>query len=51
MPYSMQLTEQIPNDPPGMGAKIITISNHPSRPTGKFIYVQAPMMYDFMILY
>ena len=29
MPYSMQLTEQIPNDTPRMGAKSTTISNHP----------------------
>ena len=33
MPYSMQLTEQIPNDPPRMGGKITTTSNHPSTPT------------------
>ena len=32
MPYSMQLTEQIPNDPPRMGAKSTTTSNHPSTP-------------------
>ena len=30
MPYSMQLTEQIPNDPLRMGAKGTTTSNHPS---------------------
>ena len=32
MPYSMQLTEQSPNDPPRMGAKSITTSNYPSTP-------------------
>ena len=32
MPYSMQLTEQIPNDPPRMGAKSTITSNHPSTP-------------------
>ena len=32
MPYSMQLTEQIPNDPLRMGAKSTTTSNHPSTP-------------------
>ena len=32
MPYSMQLTELIPNDPPRMGAKSTTTSNHPSTP-------------------
>ena len=32
MPYSMQLTGQIPNDPPRMGAKSNTTSNHPSTP-------------------
>ena len=32
MPYSMQPTEQIPNDPPRMGAKSTTTSNHPSTP-------------------
>ena len=32
MPYSIQLTEQIPNDPPQMGAKRTTTSNHPSTP-------------------
>ena len=32
MPYSMQLTEQIHNDPPRMGAKSTTTSNHPSTP-------------------
>ena len=35
MPYSMQLTEQIPNDPPRMGAKSTTTSNHPGTPPGK----------------
>ena len=30
MPYSMQLTEQILSDPPQMGAKSTTTSNHPS---------------------
>ena len=29
-PYSMQLTEQIPNDPPRMGARSTTTSNHSS---------------------
>ena len=33
MPYSMQLTKQIPNDPPWMGAKSTTTSNHPSTPS------------------
>ena len=28
----MELTEQIPNDPPRMGAKSTTTSNHPSTP-------------------
>ena len=28
----MQLTEQIPNDPPRIGAKSTTTSNHPSTP-------------------
>ena len=32
MSYSMQLTEQIPNDPPRMGAQSTTTSNHPSTP-------------------
>ena len=32
MQYSMQLTEEIPNDPPQMGAKSTTTSNHPSTP-------------------
>ena len=32
MPYSIQQTEQIPNDPPRMGAKSTTTSNHPSTP-------------------
>ena len=32
MPYSMQLTEQSPNDPPRMRAKSTTTSNHPSTP-------------------
>ena len=32
MPYSMKLTEQIPNEPPWMGAKSTTTSNHPSTP-------------------
>ena len=32
MPYSMQLTEQIPNDPPWMGAKSTSTSNNPSTP-------------------
>ena len=32
MPCSMQQTEQIPNNPPRMGAKSTTISNHPSTP-------------------
>ena len=26
MPYSMQLTEQIPNDPPRMGAKVLQLA-------------------------
>ena len=34
MQYSMQLTEQIPNNPPRMGAKSTTTSNHPSTPVG-----------------
>ena len=32
IPYSMQLTEQIPNDPPWMGAKSTSSINHPSTP-------------------
>ena len=28
MPYSIQQTQQIPNDPPQMGAKSTTTSNH-----------------------
>ena len=32
MSYSMQQTEQIPNDPSRMGAKSTTNSNHPSTP-------------------
>ena len=32
MPYSMQQTEQISNDPPRIGAKSTTTSNHPSTP-------------------
>ena len=32
MPYSIQQTEQIPNDPPRMGARSTTTSNHPSTP-------------------
>ena len=32
IPYSMQLTEQISNDHPRMGAKSTTTSNHPSTP-------------------
>ena len=31
--HSIQQTEQIPNDPPQMGAKSTTTSNHPSTPT------------------
>ena len=31
--YSIQQTEQILNDPPRMGAKSTTTSNHPSSPT------------------
>ena len=34
LPYSMQLTEQISNDPPRMGAKNTTTSNHPNTPSG-----------------
>ena len=30
--HSIQQTEQIPNDPPRMGAKSTTTSNHPSTP-------------------
>ena len=30
--HSIQQTEQIPNDPPQMGAKSTTTSNHPSTP-------------------
>ena len=30
--YNMQQTEQIPNDPPRIGAKSTTTSNHPSTP-------------------
>ena len=36
MPYNMQQTEQIPNDPLQMGAKITTTSNHPSTPRVKW---------------
>ena len=36
MPYSMQLTEQIPNDPPQMGAKSTTTSTHTSTPPGMY---------------
>ena len=32
--HSIQQTEQIPNDPPQMGAKSTTTSNHSSTPTG-----------------
>ena len=32
MPYSMQQTEQIPNDPPRMGTKSTTNRNHHSTP-------------------
>ena len=31
--HSIQQTQQIPNDPPRMGAKSTTTSHHPSRPT------------------
>ena len=37
MAYSMQLTEQIPNDPPRMGAKSATTSNHPSTPAAGYM--------------
>ena len=37
LPYSMQQTEQIPNDPPRMGAKSTTISNHPSTPGSQVV--------------
>ena len=30
--HSIQQTKQIPNDPPRMGAKSTTTSNHPSTP-------------------
>ena len=33
--HSIQQTEQIPNDPPQMGAKSTTTSNHPSTPVGE----------------
>ena len=36
MPYSMQLTEQSPNDPPRIGAKSTTTSNHPSTPANLY---------------
>ena len=32
--HSIQQTKQIPNDPPRMGAKSTTTSNHPSTPPG-----------------
>ena len=35
--HSIQQMQQIPNDPPRMGAKSTTTSNHPSTPTG---YIQ-----------
>ena len=33
--HSIQQTEQIPNDPPQMGAKSTTTSNHPSTPAAR----------------
>ena len=36
--HSIQQTGQIPNDPPRMGAKNTTTSNHPSTPFGKVIW-------------
>ena len=37
----MQLTEQSPNDPPRMGAKSTTTSNHPSTPASLLSSKQA----------
>ena len=39
MPYTaiIQQTEQIPNDPPRMGAKSTTNNNHPSTPRGLWV--------------
>ena len=44
MPYSMQQTEQIPNDPLRMGAISTTTRNHPSTPT-YHVYIYHVYMY------
>ena len=46
MPYSMQLTEQIPNDPPRITAKTTTSSNHPSTPNQQHIHPIGAMHYS-----
>ena len=38
--HSIQHTEQIPNDPPQMGAKSTTTSNHPSTPPQEVLLAQ-----------
>ena len=38
----MQLAEQIPNDPPRMGAKCTTTSNHSSTPVYMSLYNSYP---------
>ena len=47
MPYSMQLTEQIPDDPPMMGAKNTTTSNHPS--TLRYLQKKTDSKHDKLI--
>ena len=38
--HNIQQTQQIPNDPPQMGAKSTTTSNHPSTPAGIRCYAR-----------
>ena len=42
MPYSMQKTEQIPNEPPKVGAGSTTTSKHPSTP---YMQVNIELLY------
>ena len=50
MPYSMQLTEQIPNDPRRMGAKSTTTSNHPSTPSSVVQYMYYVVQYKYPVV-
>ena len=50
MPYSMQLTEQVPNDPPRMGAKSTTTSNHPSTSADRVDALRVLLLKEFQFL-